>query len=123
MLRPTEDDNTDFIHRRQREQRRFYARRPKKIGDVLAELITARGYGRIQASCNLQAAWQAAAGEALTRFTRVGQIRRGQLEITVANSAVLQELTFQKHRILAELAQSLSDTNLRGLRFRMGAIT
>jgi hypothetical protein len=35
----------------------------------------------------------------------------------------LQELTFQKQRILAELAQSLGDTNLRGLRFRMGAIT
>jgi predicted nucleic acid-binding Zn ribbon protein len=117
-----QDDITDFKNRREREERRYYAARPKKIGDVLAQLITARGYGRIQAGADLEAAWQAAAGAALGRFTRVGQLRRGQLEITVTNSAVLQELTFQKQQLLATLHRELADTKIRGLRFRVGAI-
>ena len=113
---------TDFIARRGREQRRHYARRPKKIADVLAQLITARGYGRIQADADFTAAWQEAAGPLLARFTRPGQIRRGQLEITVANSTIVQELTFQKQRILAALQAAMSDANIRDLRFRLGPV-
>jgi predicted nucleic acid-binding Zn ribbon protein len=113
---------TDFAARRQREQRRHYARRPKKIADVLAQLITARGYGRIQANADLTGAWQKAAGPGLARFTRPGQIRRGQLEVTVANSTIVQELTFQKERILAALQAALPDARLRELRFRLGPV-
>jgi predicted nucleic acid-binding Zn ribbon protein len=117
------DAASDFIARRRREQRRHYARRPKKISDVLAKLITARGYGRIQANADFTAAWQSAAGPALARFTRPGPIRRGQLEITVANSTIMQELTFQKDRIFAALQAELPDSNVRDLRFRLGSIS
>jgi predicted nucleic acid-binding Zn ribbon protein len=117
------DAASDFIARRGREQRRHYARRPKKIADVLAQLITARGYGRIQADADFSAAWQEAAGPALARFTRPGQIRRGQLEITVANSTIMQELTFQKDRIFTALQAELPDSNIRDLRFRLGSIS
>lgn len=116
------NDMAEFLARREREQRRFHARRPKKLADVLAMLITKRGYGRLQAGADMQSAWQSAVGEALGRFTRVGQLRRGQLEITVANSAVLQELTFQKQQILAQLQRELADSKIRALRFRVGAI-
>ena len=114
---------SDFTDRREREQRRYYAGRPKKIGDVLAQLITARGYGRIQANSDLSAAWQAAAGETLARFTRVGQLRRGQLEVTVANSTIMQELTFQKQQILATLQREWAEAKIRGLRFRVGNVS
>lgn len=116
------DDIADFNNRRQREQRRYYARRPKKISDVLAQLITLRGYGRFQADAELAAAWQAAAGESLARFSCAGQVRRGKLEVTVSNSTTMQELTFQKQQILAELARRLPDARIRDLRFRVGAI-
>jgi predicted nucleic acid-binding Zn ribbon protein len=112
----------DFTARRDREQRRHYARRPKKIADVLAQLITLRGYGRIQADADFGAAWQAAAGPALARHTRAGRLRRGVLEITVTNSTVVQELTFQKQRILAELEAQVPDARIRDLRFRIGSI-
>lgn len=117
-----QDDIADFTARRAKEQRRYHWRRPKKIADVLAQLITARGYGRIQGSVDMQSAWRAAVGETLGRFTRAGALRRGQLEITVANSAALQELTFQKQQILASLQRELADTSIRSLRFRIGAI-
>jgi predicted nucleic acid-binding Zn ribbon protein len=122
QIQPTDNAAAEFVARRGREQRRHYARRPKKIADVLAQLITARGYGRIQADADFTAAWQAAAGPALARFTRPGQIRRGMLEVTVANSTIVQELTFQKQRILAALQAALPDARLRDLRFRLGPV-
>jgi len=119
---PSQNEIAAFAARRNREERRYYARRPKKIGDVLAQLITLRGYGRFQADANLEQAWQAAAGGTLGRATRAGRIRRGNLEVTVTNSTVVQELTFQKPQILAELARQLPDARIRNLRFRVGTI-
>jgi len=113
----------DFAARRQREERRTYARRPKKIADVIAQLITQRGYGRIQANEELADVWAAAAGEPLASFSRPGKIRRGTLEITVTNSTIMQEFTFEKERILANLGQKLPDAKIRNLRFRVGTIT
>jgi predicted nucleic acid-binding Zn ribbon protein len=90
---------------------------------VLAQLITARGYGRIQADADFTAAWQAAAGETLARYTLPGRLKRGVLEITVSNSAIVQELTFQKQNILADLQAELPMARIRDLRFRIGAIS
>jgi predicted nucleic acid-binding Zn ribbon protein len=88
----------------------------------VAQLITARGYGRIQASADFSAAWQAAVGDALARFSLPGRIRRGVLEVTVANSMVIQELTFQKQDILNKLQAEFPDARLRDLKFRVGAL-
>jgi predicted nucleic acid-binding Zn ribbon protein len=112
----------DFHARRDRELRRHYARKPKKIADVLAQLITARGYGRFQSDANLTAAWQQAAGERVAPYTRPGRIRRGTLEVTVSNSTVVQELTFQKQQILSQLKTAMPDANIRDIRFRIGSI-
>jgi predicted nucleic acid-binding Zn ribbon protein len=112
----------DFYARRERAQRRNYAGRPKKFSDVIAQLITARGYGRIQADANFAAAWQAAVGPALAKYTHPGRLRRGVLAITVANSMTVQELTFQKQQILAKLQSELPDARIRDIRFRIGSI-
>jgi predicted nucleic acid-binding Zn ribbon protein len=121
-MTPAADAASEFAARREREQRRHFARRPKKIGDVLAQLITARGYGRLQADGELLAAWRTTVGEPFARFTRPGHIRRGLLEITVANSAIVQELTFEKQRILAALQLEFPHARIHDLRFRIGAI-
>jgi predicted nucleic acid-binding Zn ribbon protein len=112
----------DFAARRDREQRRHYARKPKSIGNVIAQLITARGYGRIQADANFAAAWQTAVGPALAKYTLSGRLRRGVLEITVGNSMTVQELTFQKQQILKQLQTNQPDAKIRDLRFRIGSI-
>jgi predicted nucleic acid-binding Zn ribbon protein len=121
-MKSANDADADFAARREREQRRHYARRPKKIADVLAQLITARGYGRIQADGEIHAAWQAAVGMPLARFTRPGRVRRGQLEITVSNSTIVQELTFERQRILAALQAEFPQARIRDIRFRIGTI-
>jgi hypothetical protein len=119
---PQPADATDFAARRQREERRFYGRRPKKIADVVAQLITQRGYGRVGANEQLAEAWCAAAGAPLGTASRVGQLRRGQLEVWVNNSTAMQEFTFQKQRILVELQREMPDAKIRSLRFRVGQI-
>lgn len=116
------DATADFTIRRDREQRRHYARKPKKIGDVIAQVVTTRGYGRVQSLEQFASAWQAAVGEVLARSSRCGQLKRGMLEIRAGNSIVVQELTFQKQQILAALRAQLPDTKIRDLRIRVGAI-
>jgi hypothetical protein len=117
------DASTDFTARRDREERRFYGRRPKKIGDVVAQLITQRGYGRVGTDEQLAAAWQRAAGETLAKFSRAGKLRRGQLEVWVANSTMMQEFGFEKGRILAAIQRELPEAKIRDLRFKVGSIS
>ncbi len=70
----------------------------------------------------MESAWQEAAGELAAQYTRVGQIRRGKLEVIVAHSVLVQELTFQKPDLLAKLARLLPDEKITDLRFRIGAV-
>lgn len=121
-MQPTEEAAADFQLRRDREQRRFHARKPKGIANVLAQLISARGYGRIQAEADFGAAWRKAAGETVAKFTRPGRLRRGTLDVTATNSAIVQELTFQKQQILTQLNTELPDAKIRNIRFRIGSI-
>src|SRR5215217_1856488 len=121
-MHPAHQAAADFQTRRDREQRRHYARKPKKIADVLAQLITTRGYGRIQADADFAAAWQQAAGATIAKYTRPGRLRRGTLEVTASNSTIIQELTYQKQQILAQLQTALPDAKMRDVKFRVGSI-
>lgn len=95
---------------------------PQAIGNILAELMARRGLGRVQSTAALERAWREAAGELLARYSRPGPIRRNTLEVVVANSAVLQEMTFQKAALLSRLTALLPDRGIRDLRFRLGMI-
>jgi predicted nucleic acid-binding Zn ribbon protein len=97
-------------------------RGPRPIAEALNHLLARRGYARIQAALQFDQAWRSAAGEQLALHTRPGNVKRGVLEITVRNSSVLQELTFQKKQLLAQLQTLSVDPPIRDLRFRIGAI-
>jgi predicted nucleic acid-binding Zn ribbon protein len=98
------------------------ARGPQTIGNVLSELMARRGYGRIQSAETYEEAWRQAAGPMLAKYTRVGPLRRGTLEIMVANSTLVQELGFQKQKLLEALAKALPDEGIKNLRFRTGNV-
>lgn len=122
-MQPAQEAAADFLARRNREKRRFHARKPKSIANILAQLITARGYGRIQADADFSTAWHQAVGETIAKYTRVGRVRRGMLEVTAANSMIIQELTFEKQKILTQLQTAQPDAKIRDLRFRVGSIS
>ena len=98
-------------------------RGPKPLGEVLGALVAARGFGRLQGQAELEAAWAGAIGEPARLQTRVGALRRGVLNITVAHPALHAELAgFRKPALLAALRQALPGLALHDLRFRVGPI-
>src|SRR5512135_476464 len=98
-------------------------RGPRPLSDILGELFATRGYGRLRALKELEDAWNAAVGEPGCRQTRVGEVRRGVLNVTVASSALLEELAaFRKPALLAALRQNAPGTVIHDIRFRIGPI-
>lgn len=98
-------------------------RGPRALGDVLGDLFAERGYGRLRAVSELEAAWIAAVGDAIAGQTQLGGVRRGILQITVAHPALLDELaSFRKAQILAAFRHRLPHTPIRDIRFRVGRV-
>ncbi len=97
-------------------------RGPQPIGDILAELMARKGFAGVRGEEAYRAAWQEAVGEPVAQHTRTGKLHRGLLEIFVANSMLMQELTFQKVGLLKSLNQNMPDEKIRGLRFKVGPV-
>jgi hypothetical protein len=95
---------------------------PERISDILTQLMSRRGFARVRGAEAYQAAWGEAAGPLGAQYSRTGQLKRGTLEIVVANSTLIQEFGFQKSSMLATLNRLLPDHNIKDLRFRLGAI-
>ena len=100
------------------------ARRPPvaHVADVLSELLARRNFAAIQGVAALRQAWQLAVGEALAGCTCPGALRGGRLEVLVASSTLVQELTFQKSEIIARLTTQLPGGAVKDLRFRVGPL-
>jgi predicted nucleic acid-binding Zn ribbon protein len=117
---PTDEDESilqnDYLRRRVRLPP------PKAVGDVVSQLLARRGYAQVQSAAGCQDAWQQAVGEKLAPHTRAGSVRRGVLEVLVANSAALHEVAFVKAKIIKTLARLLPDQKIRDLRLRVGPL-
>ncbi len=111
----------DFERRREAQQRRFFARKPKQLGNVLAQVMQKRGYAQVRAASERDETWQAVAGE-FALATRVGTLRRGVLQIQVANSLQMQELTFRKEELIKKLQIALPNAGIKQLKFRVGQV-
>jgi hypothetical protein len=94
---------------------------PQRIGDLLGRLMARKGYAERQVAEEMETWWKQAAGAAWGAQSRPGKLSRGVLHVVVRNSAVLQELTFQKRALLASMGE-LSQGKVRDLRLRVGEI-
>lgn len=112
----------DLAQRTAKHRRRFYAKEPKKLSDVMARIIARRGIGKQQSSEQLQTAWRTAAGPELAQFSRAIAVRHGKLEVLVASSLMMQEIGFARGRILAELQQKFPEAKINDLKLRVGKI-
>ena len=113
----------DLEQRRGSHRRWFNKRQPKPIGNVIAQLVQRKGYAQVRVASERDEAWRTAIGQQLAPMTRVGAMRRGVLEILVANSLVMQELTFRKPDLISLLAKALPKHKISDLRFRVGKIS
>ena len=122
MNQPPGKEFEDIQRRRTSHQRWFYAKQPKRIDNVIAQVVQRKGYAQVRTQGERDTAWQKVAGE-MAASTQVGSLRRGTLEILVANSLVMQELTFRKEELLAQLQEALPETTIKQIRFRIGQVT
>ncbi len=104
------------------KQRTIHPRPAKRLADVLSQLIARRGYARVRESGELDRVWVEAAGETIASRTRPAKTRRGVLTIIVADSLLMQELTFRKSEIITRLNTLAPERAVKDLRFRVGAI-
>ena len=97
---------------------------PAKMDRLISELLTRRGYARVKAASQLADVWGGVVGERIAGMTTAGTIRRGMLEVTCKNSAVMQELAFEKHSLVTKLNQkmgSLANQQIKDLKLRVAA--
>ncbi len=98
-------------------------RGPKPLSEILGDLFASRGYGRLQAQGELERAWNAAVGEPECRQTKLGGVRRGVLNVTVAGAALLEQLSaFRKPELLAALRRDAPGSPILDIRFRVGPV-
>lgn len=119
-----EERLADLDRRRAVQRRRFYARRPKRIGNIVAQLVQRKGYAQIRAAGEREEAWQTAlkeqGGDQWTGTTRVVSLRRGVFEVQVVNSLMIQELTFRKETLLERLQDALPEDGVKRIKFTVG---
>lgn len=115
------DIHDDEIERLQAEvaRRQYHGKRPRRISDVLNTLMARRGYSELEAAGERDEAWKRIVGEPMSAYSRMGVIRRGVAEVTVSNSAALQELTFRKVELIRKIAAALPDQKIHDIRFRV----
>jgi predicted nucleic acid-binding Zn ribbon protein len=98
-------------------------RGPRPLSDILGELFTVRGYGRLHARQELEDAWNRAVGDPGCHQTRLGEVRRGVLNVTVAHSTLLEELSaFRKSILLKALRSDAPATVIHDIRFKVGPV-
>ena len=98
-------------------------RGPRTLSEILGELFTTRGYGRLHATGQLEDVWNMAVGEPDCRQTRVGEVRRGILSVTVAHPTLLEELAaFRKPQLLEALRSAAPGTVIHDIKFRIGRV-
>lgn len=96
------------------------AREPHHISQVIADLLARTGAARPQATRELEMAWREIVGGALADVSRPLRVYRARLEVLVAHSTAVQELTFRKSEILHQLNQRWPERRVKDIKFRVG---
>ncbi len=102
--------------------RQWHARRPKSAGTLAGKVITRHGVAAVQSTNEMETAWHTIAAQ-WKPVTNVGPLRRGKLEIIVANSMVNQQLTFEKKKLIDAMNKQLKTQTIQELTFRVGQVT
>jgi len=93
--------------------------RVRKIGSLVSQLMSRRGYASITAADQLQQLIETVVSESLHSSFQVGNLRGGVLHVFVTDSVTLQELNFQKRTILRRVQKEKTFQNVVDLRFRI----
>lgn len=90
-----------------------------RIGDILPQFLARYGLHRQEARSQLREAWQQTVGEKISGVTRVGNKKRGTLEVFVPHQAYAQELGFREQEFVAALEKLVPHEKITRIRFRV----
>ena len=93
--------------------------RVRRIGSLMSQLMSRRGYAQVAVDEELHRTIASAIGEQLASDFQIGNLRQGVLQVYATNSVTLQELNFRKRAILKRLQQELPHNRVTDLRFRI----
>src|SRR5262245_13011692 len=93
-------------------------RGPEPIKDVIGRLFFSRGWGRTSEQARLESAWAKAVGAEWARHSKALGLKRGVLEVRLADAMVHQHLIMLKTNLLTALRQQLGPA-LVDIRFRV----
>ena len=105
------------------QQKQRFIPTPSKMDNLVSQLLTRRGYARVQAASQQAELWNKLVGEEVAKSTRVGSIRRGVLEVLCQSSAVMQELAFKKETLIKQLNHELLGKQLVDIKLRVADVT
>lgn len=108
---------SDLVGKRQR-----FRRRPKRTGDIIGQMMARQGYSQTKSNEELNEAWEIAVGPTLMKSTKAGRISRGVLEVHVASSAAMNQLSFKKKQLLSAIQQQLPQNKIKDIRFKLGNV-
>ena len=94
---------------------------PKRIGSLVSQLLSRRGYAQVLIGEELQTLLAAEVGGDLAGSVRAGNVKRGVLHVYLADSVTHQELAFRKRAILKRLQSALPSGGIRDIRFHISA--
>lgn len=91
----------------------------RRIGTIVSQLMSRRGYACVASDNALTDSIATSVGPALAGSITVGKLSRGVLHLYAVDSVVMQELTFQKRKILKALGKDHPQANITDIRFRL----
>ena len=91
----------------------------RRIGSLMNQLISRRGYAQVAVDEELHRTVAAVIGDQLAADFQIGNLRKGVLQIYATDSVTLQELNFRKRAILRRLQKELPQNRVTDLRFRI----
>ena len=98
---------------------RTEASKPKRIGTLVNQLIARKGYASVIGDEAMLASVRGCLDQRLHDAVRLGPLRAGVLQVIVVDSVTLQELNFQKRKVLRKIQADHPD-RVTDLRFRLG---
>ena len=93
---------------------------PRRIDSILNQLMARRGYLLVESASALEGSVKAALGPHFSEVIRVGDVKRGVLQIYAKDSPTMQELTFQKRKVLKQVQKDHPQAKITDLRLRVG---
>jgi predicted nucleic acid-binding Zn ribbon protein len=89
------------------------------LKEVLSRVMIARGWGKVSAQARLEAAWKETVGPQWEAHTQALAIKRGILEVRVADAVVHQQLIMSKATLLQSMQLKLNQP-IKDLKMRVG---